>query len=40
MVDEEALRPLRESLEDVQQRLKCVVRRLEELEEVRSLRWR
>ena len=38
-MDEEALRPLREALERVQERVKYVIDRLATFEEKRSLRW-
>ncbi|MBA3964064.1 MAG: hypothetical protein H0X40_19495 [Chthoniobacterales bacterium] len=40
MVDEEALKPIRNVLEHVRERIDYVVHRLGKIEEVRSLAWR
>jgi predicted Zn-ribbon and HTH transcriptional regulator len=40
MTDEPALKPLREALEQVRDRLDSIIARLRSREEVRCLRWR
>jgi hypothetical protein len=40
MADEPALKPLREALEQVRDRLDSIIARLRSREEVRWLRWR
>jgi hypothetical protein len=40
MVEEEALRPIREALERVRERVDYAISRLKSFEEIRSLRWR
>jgi rubrerythrin len=40
MVDEEILKPIREMLEQVRDRLDTAVTRLKSIEEVRCMRWR
>lgn len=40
MVDEEALRPIREALEKAAERVKYAIERLQSFEEVRRMRWR
>ena len=40
MVDEETLKPIRELLEQVRERLDIAVTRLKSFEEVRCMRWR
>ncbi len=40
MPDPEALKPVREALELVRERIDYTIRRLQELEEFRSMRWR
>ena len=40
MLDEEALKPIRETLEHVRERIDHILRRLGEFEDVRSMRWR
>jgi hypothetical protein len=40
MPDPEALKPVREALEMVRERIDYTIRRLQELEEFRCMRWR
>jgi hypothetical protein len=40
MVEEEALRPIREALERVRERVDYAISRLKSFEEIRALRWR